>query len=396
MSRKTVAWEKTMMLLLILAAGLFPSFATESSREKLAALEKSLDNNLAAWEQSLDGSRWEVYKPGRGIKDANFRLRTRFQAPTVFAAVQVTGTPLNLQAKMSARGLVQATFFLDGRELQQATLHGESGTAVEQSSTVPLSDRTDGQEHMLEIVVENRGFDPPRTAYWPERRRGAPADEGSEFYLLSAELIYPAAGKEPGRVAGLAARFPVRRHPAQPGAEALHLHRQTLRHPGQAPGGQGQAGAAQLRLRPGRKRPGPAGTGGGPMAGRAGLDQALAAPGRRRQVLPEGIPHQPGGQRPHRHRLAVAHGRDHGPEQEHLRNGDQEHGRIPRADLRPEPGRHLRLDGKKAPRPVQGDPGKGARRPLGDRGRHVGRARLQPDRRRELGAPAPLRQEVFP
>ena len=96
---------------------------------------------------------------------------------------------------MSARGLVQATFFLDGRELQQATLHGESGTAVEQSSTVPLSDRTDGQEHVLEIVVENRGFDPPRTAYWPERRRGAPADEGSEFYLLSAELLYPAAEK---------------------------------------------------------------------------------------------------------------------------------------------------------------------------------------------------------
>lgn len=195
MSQRTVAWEKTMMVLLILAAGLFQSYAAESSRDKLAALEKTLDARLTAWEQSLDGSRWEVYKPGRSVTAANFRLRTRFQAANVFAAVQVAGTPLRLNAEMSARGLVQATFLLDGRELQQATLHGESGTAVELASTVPLTDRADGQAHLLEIVVENRGFDPPRTAYWPERQRGAPADEGSEFYLNSAELVYPAAGK---------------------------------------------------------------------------------------------------------------------------------------------------------------------------------------------------------
>jgi alpha-mannosidase len=195
MNQKTCAWKKTMLVLLILAAGLFQSFAAESSREKLAALEKTLDARLSAWEQSPDGSRWEVYKPGRSVTAANFRLRATIQAPTIFAGVRVAETPLKLQAKMSARGLVQATFFLDGRELQKATLHGESGTAVELASTVPLTDRADGQAHLLEIVVENRGFDPPRTAYWPERRRGAPADEGSEFYLNSAELVYPAAGK---------------------------------------------------------------------------------------------------------------------------------------------------------------------------------------------------------
>ena len=96
---------------------------------------------------------------------------------------------------MSGRGLVQVTFFLDGREMEQAVIHGEGGTAVELSQTFALSDKADGKPHILEITVENRGFNPPRTAFWPERRRGAPADEGSEFYLHSAELVYPAAGK---------------------------------------------------------------------------------------------------------------------------------------------------------------------------------------------------------
>ncbi|TFG74191.1 MAG: hypothetical protein E4H23_12400, partial [Chrysiogenales bacterium] len=151
MNHKCRVWKKSIMLLLIFVSGLFQAFAAESARDKLAELDKALDARLTNWEQSLDGSRWEVYKPGRSVKAANFRLRTRFQAPTVFAAVQVTSTPQLLMAKMSARGLALATFFLDGRELQQATLHGESGTAVELASTVPLTDRADAQEHMLEI-----------------------------------------------------------------------------------------------------------------------------------------------------------------------------------------------------------------------------------------------------
>ncbi len=46
-----------------------------------------------------------------------------------------------------------------------------------------LAEKADSAAHVLEIAVENRGFVPERTAYWPERRRGVPADEGSDFYL---------------------------------------------------------------------------------------------------------------------------------------------------------------------------------------------------------------------
>jgi len=195
MNQRHRAWKKSVMLLLIFVSGLFQAFAAESTREKLVELDKALDARLTNWEQSLDGSLWEVFKPGRSVKAANFRLRTRFLAPGVFAAAQVAGTALRLQVKMSARGLVQSTFFLDGRQLEQAVLHGEGGTAVEWSGDIALSDKADDQKHLLEITVENRGFDPPRTGYWPERRRGVPADEGSEFYLLSAELRYQAAEK---------------------------------------------------------------------------------------------------------------------------------------------------------------------------------------------------------
>ena len=112
---------------------------------------------------------------------------------------------MRLKTIMSARGLANATFFLDGRELEQAVLHGESGTRVELASDVLLAEKADGAAHVLEIAVENRGFVPERTAYWPERRRGVPADEGSEFYLQFGGAGLSRHRQEPDRSAGLAA-----------------------------------------------------------------------------------------------------------------------------------------------------------------------------------------------
>ncbi|MCU0235829.1 MAG: glycosyl hydrolase-related protein [Acidobacteria bacterium] len=203
MGKHFSALKKTVVFMAIFLCLMAPRLAADTAREKLAALEKAIDARLLDWQQSLDGQRWEVYKPGRALKAANVRLRANFQAPAVFAAARVAGTPLRLKTVMSARGLVHATFFLDGRELEgaasvrggTATLHGESGTRVELASDVLLAEKADGAAHVLEIAVENRGFVPERTAYWPERRRGVPVDEGSDFYLNSAELVYPVAGK---------------------------------------------------------------------------------------------------------------------------------------------------------------------------------------------------------
>ena len=194
MRNRSLAWKSLIIIAAVFSSGLLPLSAAESARDKLANLEKALDARLVNWEQSLDGSRWETYKPGRSVSAASFRLRATLQAPAVFAAVKVAGTPLALKTRMSARGLALATFFLDGRELEGAAeLRGESGTAVELIRTVPLLDKADDREHRLEIAVENRGFAPFRGAYWPERRRGAPADDGSWFTLNSAELDLPAA-----------------------------------------------------------------------------------------------------------------------------------------------------------------------------------------------------------
>jgi alpha-mannosidase len=177
---------------------MLPAFAGETSRDKLAKLEKVLDTRLLNWEQSADGSRWETYIPGRSMTAPVFHLRASFQAPAIFAASKVAGTPLLLKVKMNARGLAKATFFLDGRELEQAAIHGEGGTETEWSGDIALNGQADDKTHLLEIAVGNRGFNPPRTAYWPERRRGEPVDEGSWVALNSAELHFPAAEKNLG------------------------------------------------------------------------------------------------------------------------------------------------------------------------------------------------------
>ena len=181
------------VLLPLLAAVLaFPCRAA-AARDRIAELDRAIDARVAGWELSLDGSRWEPYKPGRALTAASFRLRASVQAPAVFAGARVQGTPLRLAARMNGRGLALATFFLDGRELEQAALHGENGTAVEERRDVPLLESSDNAAHVLEIAVENRGFLPARGEYWPERRRGAPPDEGISFTLAAAEMSFPAA-----------------------------------------------------------------------------------------------------------------------------------------------------------------------------------------------------------
>ncbi|MBN2345923.1 MAG: alpha-mannosidase [Candidatus Aminicenantes bacterium] len=183
----------SILLAAMMIGALAPGLNGETVREKLSSIEKALDARVLNWELSLDGSRKEPYKPGRSVKAADFRLRAQILAPAAFAGTKVAGAPLELKAVMRGRGLVQATFFLDGRELEQVTLHGESGTAVEESRDIRLMDKSDSDAHVLEIAIENRGFVPARGEYWPERRRGAPPDDGISFHLMAAELRFPVA-----------------------------------------------------------------------------------------------------------------------------------------------------------------------------------------------------------
>lgn len=185
--------KKTIILAALAIGTLAVGLAAETARERLAAIEKAIDGRVTEWRQSTGGDRWEVYQPGRPVKAADFRLRAQILAPAAFAGTKVAGASLRLRAVMRGRGRVQATFFLDGRELEQVTLHGESGTAVEESRDVQLMDKSDSDAHLLEIAVENHGFVPARGEYWPERRRGAPPDDGISFHLMAAELRFAVA-----------------------------------------------------------------------------------------------------------------------------------------------------------------------------------------------------------
>ncbi len=188
--------KKTIIPMAILIGALASGLAAQATRDRLAAVESALDSRLLGWQQSIDnGATWQPYSLPRPVEAPDFRLRASFQPLPVFAGVIVSGSPLRLRARMSGRGLSNVTFFLDGREIGQVTLHGESGTAVEETRDLPLMilNEDNRREHALEIAVENRGFAPFRSTYWPERRRGAPPDEGSWFRLDAAELVYSAA-----------------------------------------------------------------------------------------------------------------------------------------------------------------------------------------------------------
>ena len=162
MSDRSLAWKSLIIIVALFTAALLPLPAAESARDKLANLEKALDARLLDWEQSLDGARWEAYKPGRSRRGREFPpARQPSRRPPSLPPPRWPERRWRFKARMSARGLANATFFLDGRELEQAALHGESGTARRAGERHRcLRTRPTAPTHVLEIAVENRGFAP--------------------------------------------------------------------------------------------------------------------------------------------------------------------------------------------------------------------------------------------
>ena len=140
------AWKKTIVLSALFIAILAPRLAAETARETLAALDKALDSRLAGWELSVADGRWEPYNPGRSVAAANFRLRASFQAPAVFAAVKVAGTPLALKARMSGRGRSRRPSSWTAASCSRRRCTARDGTAVEMSRDVALWPTADDQD----------------------------------------------------------------------------------------------------------------------------------------------------------------------------------------------------------------------------------------------------------
>ena len=160
----------------------------------LEKIEKAVDTTIGNWQYSggEDAKQWNPYKIGEGIDEAKFRLKTRLKGSAIFAGVPVAGTPLHLKLTFYSKGLAQVKIRLSERSVEIFEIDGSAGTGKTISREFPVSESVLLQEYPIVLEIDNRGFKPLRTEFWPPRKNPL-KEEGIYFSLQSAELVYPRA-----------------------------------------------------------------------------------------------------------------------------------------------------------------------------------------------------------
>ncbi len=195
MPRRWIATTLWIVLAGVLAAG-----APDAAGLVLERVAQELDGSVKGWVCAVGDGSWQPYTVGRSLEVPDMRFRVTIAGRDTFAGSPVLGTPLSLRLKFRAVGLCEVVPVLDGKELEAFTVDGSTGP-VEIEKTLELAGRTGKVPLELELRVANKGFQPPRGEFWPPRRRPLP-EEGLFFYILKAELDYPAAADTRKEVQG--------------------------------------------------------------------------------------------------------------------------------------------------------------------------------------------------
>ncbi len=171
----------------------------EAAMLYLDEIASLVDGSVKGWSYSTDGCSWKSYSTGSWIGAEKVWLSSELELPSVFSGVRVEGTPVKLWIKTYGRGLIEGEVLVDGRKIGQLKIDASDRTSKEKEFVYELFSSLKPGSHKVEIRVENKGFYPPRTHYWPPRSRPL-KEEGIFFALREARLIYPEAEKVYSRV----------------------------------------------------------------------------------------------------------------------------------------------------------------------------------------------------
>jgi alpha-mannosidase len=188
----------TISLLLAPACG----EAADGAALVLDAVAEAMDTTLPHWELSLgqEGSR-SVYTPGRSITSTAGALQTQVTFPEYVAGQQVAGTECRLVLDMYARGEVEISVRIDGREIDAFTIAGGDLSGAETSREIHLPLPSGDDPTALRLSFRNLGLRPFRTHFWPPRKSEL-AEEEQSLVLRAARLTYPAAADSTRKLEG--------------------------------------------------------------------------------------------------------------------------------------------------------------------------------------------------
>ena len=172
---------------------------TNSATAHLETLEKLINPDLI-WKLSPNDK--EVpgnYTPGKTIKHPEFAVQTACKGVENFCGVRVTGTPMELHLVLYSRGLSEVEVRVGKESVDSFSIDGSSGTGRELERKIVLTSAAAPEEYAIELRVKNKGFTPPRTEYWPPRRKEL-QEEDIYFIVKEAALVFPAAADNHNRL----------------------------------------------------------------------------------------------------------------------------------------------------------------------------------------------------
>ncbi|MCX6579983.1 MAG: glycosyl hydrolase-related protein [Candidatus Aminicenantes bacterium] len=166
---------------------------------RLQAID-GLVNPPVTWKVALGSeSPPNDYKPGEEIKARSFTFQTSVKGVENFCGVPVQGTPMHLKLTLYSKGYSEIEVRVGGKQVDTFTYDGSSWTEAELEKEIMITPTTAAAEYNVEIKVENKGFKPFRTHFWPPRKKEL-AEDYSYFYLKDAQLIFPAAAAQHGEM----------------------------------------------------------------------------------------------------------------------------------------------------------------------------------------------------
>jgi alpha-mannosidase len=162
--------------------------------QHLQTLEK-LGNPESTLKWTLDlgkGRSPRDYRPGRSIKHQEFTLDTSIKGVTNFCGVRVLNTPMEMHLKLYSRGLSEVELWVGEKKVDAFIIDGSSGTGKDLERRIGIIPSTSPDQYRVEIKVNNKGFKPFRTKFWPPRNKEL-KERNTQFIIKEAAVVFPAA-----------------------------------------------------------------------------------------------------------------------------------------------------------------------------------------------------------
>lgn len=160
----------------------------------LQKIEDAIDLKIGQWELRFDPAdlKPEEYKTGRGFDKPKASLVNIVEGKEIYAGVPVAGSPVHMRMTIYSRGLSHVKVFNGKKMVGEFAVDASGGTGVEVVKEIVLSESAVKVPMAVRLEIENKGFKPERTEFWPPRSRPL-KQEGLYFSVKEAEIVYPKA-----------------------------------------------------------------------------------------------------------------------------------------------------------------------------------------------------------